>query len=459
MTSRSIQSRTAGLSLGFVLLAVLFAALWLTGGASRPTVLGQALSRIVIWTTLLVAILIVRRPSLNGLRPVLMLLTSIAIVPLVQLVPLPPSVWQTLPGRTVLVSATLAGEPLPWRPLSLSPGGTLNALFSLAAPLVVFVLLGSIRKTERAWLPALLVAVVLASTVIGLIQFSGSRFDQPLINYTGDVSGTFANRNHFALFLAMGCLPVPIWASRARGNTRWRTPAAVGLLVVLVLSVLASGSRTGMMLTALALIAGLLIARENLIHQLRGRLIWILPAAIGVFAGLVGLAVFLGRAVSIDRLFSTDVGQDMRVRAFDTLMSMTRTYFPAGSGLGSFDVVFRLHEPFSLLKPTYFNQAHDDYLAIVLDAGLLGLSVLVAATAWWMFASIRVWRWLSPSSPASEIVLGRLGSAMLGLTMAASIVDYPARTPLIMATTMLAACLLAWGTHAASDTCKTAPHA
>lgn len=380
------------------------------------------------------------------------------MVPLVQLVPLPPSVWQTLPGRAVFVSATLPGEPLPWRPLSLSPGRTLNALFSLAAPLVVFVLLGSIRKTERDWLPALLVAVVLASTLIGLIQFSGSRFDQPLINYTGDVSGTFANRNHFALFLAMGCLTVPIWASRARGNMRWRAPAAVGLMLVLVLSVLASGSRTGMMLTVLALIASLLMVRENLLRQLRGRLAWLLPAAIGVFAGLVGLAVFLGRAVSINRLFSTDVGQDMRVRAFNTLMSMTRTYFPAGSGLGSFDTVFRLHEPFSLLKPTYFNQAHNDYLAIVLDAGLLGLSVLVAATAWWMFASIRVWRRLSPSSSASEIVLGRLGSTMLGLTMAASIVDYPARTPLIMATTMLAACLLAWGKHAASNTRKTDLH-
>ena len=209
-----------------------------------------------------------------------------------------------------------------------------------------------------------------------------------------------------------------------------------------------------MLLTAVAVLAALLIARENLVRQLRGRPAWLLPAAVGIIAALVLSAILLGRATSVDRLVTTDIGQDMRVRGLDTVVSMIRTYFPAGTGLGSFDTMFRLHEPFNLLKPTYFNQAHDDYLGIVLDAGVLGLIALGAAIVWWLRSSIIVWQAVPagmPPATVSSIVLGRLGSAIVTLILGASIVDYPARTPTIMATAMLAACLLAWGATGAGQ--------
>lgn len=443
-----------GPSLGFMLLALLLVALWIAGGASRASVPGQALSRGAAWSALIAAILFARRPTLDGRRALLAVFAAIALVPITQLIPLPPAIWQALPGRALLAASTPPGEAIPWRPLSLSPGSTLNALFSLVIPLTVFVLLGTIRGGERAWLPYLMIALILASALAGLVQFSGSRFDQPLINYTGDVSGTFANRNHFALFIAIGCLPVPLWASQAKGQLRWRAPIAIGVLLLLILTALASGSRTGMLLTAVAVLAALLIARENLVRQLRGRPAWLLPAAVGIIAALVLSAILLGRATSVDRLVTTDIGQDMRVRGLDTVVSMIRTYFPAGTGLGSFDTMFRLHEPFNLLKPTYFNQAHDDYLGIVLDAGVLGLIALGAAIVWWLRSSIIVWQAVPagmPPATVSSIVLGRLGSAIVTLILGASIVDYPARTPTIMATAMLAACLLAWGATGAGQ--------
>ena len=119
---------------------------------------------------------------------------------------------------------------------------------------------------------------------------------------------------------------------------------------------------------------------------------------------------------------------------------MIRIYFPAGSGFGGFDTIFRVHEPYALLKPTYFNHAHNDWLEILLDGGLPAALLLVVALGWWLRASIRVWR----ASADSNMLLGRAGSAALLLILIASAVDYPARTPMMMAMIVLASLWLGW---------------
>ena len=116
--------------------------------------------------------------------------------------------------------------------------------------------------------------------------------------------------------------------------------------------------------------------------------------------------------------------------------------------MGSFDAMFRIHEPLALLKPTYFNHAHNDFIEIVLDAGLPGLLILLAALIWWGWASMRAWRSAGKNGTGksdigkSGAMLPMLGSATLLLVLIASIFDYPARTPMIMAMVVLAAAWL-----------------
>ncbi|WP_163521202.1 hypothetical protein, partial [Klebsiella michiganensis] len=69
-----------------------------------------------------------------------------------------------------------------------------------------------LRRAERAYLPALVLILIFTSMLLAVVQFSGWRIDNPLINdVSGSVSGSFANRNHFALYLALGCLLAPLW--------------------------------------------------------------------------------------------------------------------------------------------------------------------------------------------------------------------------------------------------------
>lgn len=57
-----------------------------------------------------------------------------------------------------------------------------------------------------------------------------------------------ANRNHFALLLAIGLLTAPMWGVEAGSVLRVRAPIALGLVLLLVLTILASGSRAGIVL-------------------------------------------------------------------------------------------------------------------------------------------------------------------------------------------------------------------
>lgn len=425
--------------LSFVLLVGLLLTLWIAGGASRANVSGQVVVRGVAWLAVVAVLLTGPRSPFQRSKAVFVFLAAAVVLALVQLVPLPPGVWQLLPGRQMLAdAATLSGQMQPWRPWSIVPSATANAAASLVVPFATWLLVAGLPERDRAWLPGLMLLFVLASTLIGLLQFSGAGITSPLVNATpGEVSGTFANRNHFALFIAMGCLLAPAWGF-ASGRLHWRTPTALGLVVLFLLTILASGSRAGLGLGVIALFLGLLLSRETMKKALSRYPRWVLPALIAGMLAIVAIfvlfSVMADRAVSINRMFAVDQGQDMRSRGLPTVLAMIRAYFPLGAGLGSFDPVFRMNEPFELLKLTYFNHAHNDFLEVILDTGVLGLLLLVATLGWWAWMSMRAWA----AGSGRRYAVPRLGSAMLFLVLVASIFDYPARTPMIMAIMVIA---------------------
>lgn len=430
------RRRAPGLS--FSLLMVLFVILLVAGGASRADALGQIVVRTAAWGAVIIVVLFARAPGAAARRqgrPVALLLAAAAALATLQLVPLPPALWQALPGRALLTEAAAAsGQPQPWRPWSIVPGATLNALSSLIVPAAVLVLLTGLEADERRRLPGFLLGLVTASTLLGLLQVSGATFDNPLLNDTvGEVGGSFANRNHFALFLALGCLLAPAWAFWDGAGSRWRSLAALGLVVLFVLTILATGSRAGLLLGVLAAGLGLILARQGAGKALRRYPRWMLvllvAGAVAVVAAFVAISIAADRAAAVQRALTVDAGQDIRSRALPTVLEMIRLYFPMGSGLGGFDPLFRVHEPFGLLKLTYFNHAHDDVLEIILQTGIFGLLLLLSAVLWWAWASVSAWR----SDAVAGGISRKLGSGWLLLVLIASLFDYAARTPMIMA--------------------------
>ncbi len=433
----------------YALLVVFLVILWIAGGASRPDVFGQVVTRGAAWLILLTMVFFAPVPRWRLATPVALFLALAVALVFVQLLPLPAAIWTAFPGRELLKEvAEVSGQAQPWRPISISPEATTNALSSLIVPVTMFLLLAGISRHQQMRVLAALLGLTIASALLGILQFSGAHFDNPLINDSMlSVSSSFANRNHFALFLAIGLLLAPAWGFRGDGRPGWREAAAIALLPVFALIILASGSRAGIVLGLVGTVLGLFNVRQNIFSKLRSLPKKVSLSLAGVSLGLFGLAIFLSvtlhRAASLDRIFALEAGEDLRRQALPTVLEMIVNYFPAGTGFGTFDPAYRIDEPSELLGTAYFNHAHNDLLEVILDGGLPGFLLLSSGIVWWLWRSARAWR----SESNGKDILPRLGAGILLLILVASLADYPARTPMVMACVVIAAvwlCDISW---------------
>lgn len=432
--------------LAFWLLAVFLVVLWFAGGASRADVVGQAVTRLFAWGILIVYA--VRAGALNWrpLRPLFIFFGLTVAAVASQLVTLPPGVWSVLPGRQMLLQAAeVTGQLQPWRPLSIAPSATANALASLVVPGAVLILCANLTRRQHWTIARLVLGLVLVGSLVALIQVSGSNYANPLINHVpGSVSGNFANRNHFALFVATGCLLAAVIGATREGLNRWVALGTLLLIPFFGLVVMAVGSRAGLGLAALAIAMGLALARKNLRDRLqtlsKPMAIGLIAAALAGVGGIIGTAIVLDRAEAVDRALDLEASADLRRQALPYVVEATQRYFPAGAGYGTFDQAYRIVEPDTLLYPTYFNHAHNDWLETVLSGGVVGLLLLAAMLVWFVVSLRRVWRNRRQSTD-----LAAIGACILLLFMIASLFDYPARTPMGMALVVLSAVWLQRG--------------
>ena len=117
---------------------------------------------------------------------------------------------------------------------------------------------------------------------------------------------------------------------------------------------------------------------------------------------------------------------------------MIRDFLPWGSGFGSFEPVNWIYEPDLLLMPLSMNQAHDDWLEIVVTGGVpAALVALLAVLAW----AIRAAGIARAGMAKSSIAMPGLGLVILLLLGVASLSDYPLRVPSLAS---LMICAAAW---------------
>lgn len=436
--------RLLDIDIGFALLLLFWVLLVATGGSSRADMIGAAVPRLAALVLVGGLWLSYRRVRAERLGVPVGMCVAIIVVQLAQLVPLPPALWTELPGRGIyLEAANVAGIPQPWRPLNLTPDRGWNAVWSMLPPIAILYAFARQGPTGRGRLVDLILATAVLSAVVSVAQF-GTGAQGGLNWYDrlggGQATGLFANRNHNALLLAMGLL---IAVARAARSGWAGLPLSGALVVLFVLVIVLTGSRTGLLIIAPAMLFGLALSWQDLKRRLlelrpRSRLA-ALSGAVVALAGLAVLAGTFANAQSVQRLITIDLDSDIRINSLATVLDLARLYSPWGSGFGSFDQVFRTYEPFETLSREYLNQAHNDLLQIGIEAGLVGWALLVGVTLWWMVVGVQAWR-TDRSDPRREPAV--IGCGLLLLTLIASASDYPARTPIIMVVVTIAICWL-----------------
>jgi O-antigen ligase len=346
---------------------------------------------------LLVAALAAARPRVGRGRSrildvaLIATLTAIAL----QLVPLPPALHDALsPHAQAVEDAIHFGGTVGWRPLSLNPAGTAIALFVDLLALAVFwttreSLAGSGMRT-------LLRTVLGAGIVVSVAAIVGAATRGPTSHLIFGVFeptdraarpyGPFVNRNEMAMWLLLA-LPLVIGYCTARirrrtasavdpldATTVWFAGGACILIATLVLSLSRSGIVAAAVEACLAL--GLsLKAVERRRHALL--------ATAGIVAAAAAIALAMPRTSELIGRFDRTLevrGADARTAIWRDTRAMMRDFPVSGVGAGAYPTGMLVYQQGSRLM--FNNHAHDEYLQILAEGGLLvGIPFAMAALA------------------------------------------------------------------------------
>ena len=264
-----------------------------------------------------------------------------------------------------------------------------NSLLSLALPLATWLLLSRFPgRTVR--LSALFFVLLGAiNAILSLLQIIGPE-NSPLYFYKitnqGMAVGFFANRNHNAVFLAP-LVPVMAGLFLQKDNKDGMLPRMLiaGTAMLIIPIVFATGSRAGSALLAIALAGTIAIslAAGGLSYS-KGQLpVWakrVMQVVIPMI--LLAISYLFATSRAYDRFFTGSLADELRWRITPLLLEMVSSYFPFGSGFGTFYLIFKIEEPTNLLDTRYVNHAHNDLIQPLIEGGLPAAIIMLLFLCW-----------------------------------------------------------------------------
>lgn len=441
-------------------LAVLLTLAFVLGGSGRDNALAIMVIELAAIPVLALGLAQLARPgALRRVRVPMALLAAVMLTPLLQLTPLPPGLWGQLPGREAAVETLRLAQVAPgWAPMSLTPEATYRSFLWLLPAAAVLVAVAALDARRRLWTVGLVLGLCAASLVLAGLQLSdrsGGGFHIYESSHSFLPVGFFANRNHQGVLMAAG-LPLAaafaaIWGASATERRRPASLVYVALVGLFAVGILVTRSRAAVLLAGPALIAGFALFWTAVQQRGRRR-----EVAIPLMGAVVILVVAAQLAIgAVLSRFEDIADREGRFDIWPVVASAAARVQPWGSGLGSFEALYRSAEPLNLLSPFFINHAHNDYLELWMETGLVFPLLLALFLAWFGKSVFRAWR--HPSSP--EGVLPRAASIVIVLLLLHSLGDYPLRMPSLACLFALAVGLMTRGPQAAGSRRQATPAA
>jgi O-antigen ligase len=190
----------------------------------------------------------------------------------------------------------------------------------------------------------------------------------------GWIYGSYVNHNHYAGLMEL-LVPIPLILSLTRLVEQKERIVAGVAAAVMTGTIFLSGSRGGM----LAIFVEFAVLAVVLLRQNRGMRIALGVAAFAIV--LLSLLSWLGgkelttRVSSISTEARSEVSGGMRLTIDRDSLHMFQSRPVLGWGLGTFPVVYP--EFRSFYTNFFVNEAHNDYLQLLTEMGLLGVGVMV----------------------------------------------------------------------------------
>ncbi|WP_185960227.1 O-antigen ligase family protein [Erythrobacter insulae] len=360
-------------------------------------------------------------------------------VPLIQIIPLPESVWSILPGRELVQQSFALTGRSGWAPISVDPVRTAVALTGMIVPIAVVTAGWTAKRRHLVLLGWVVVGLGLLNVCIGIPQVlsggtAGRIYAGP--SATGILYGTFANRNSTGLLLVSALslaamLPAP-------KPHHFVLPARITICALLMTAIILTRSRTALVLAAipvaLVLLKMVVERRNGKSGPRRSNLFLASAVLLGLGAVTAVLTIAPGRVNDTVERFQTQ--SDARSYIWEDSLYSASRYWPVGAGMGTFDEVFQTDESLENATERRAGRAHNDYLEIAIEAGLPGL-ILIAL--WLILTGWFAWR-----ARHSQLRWMAWAAASILLAIALqSITDYPLRNQAMLGIAAFALLLLA----------------
>lgn len=300
---------------------------------------------------------------------------------------------QLLPfGKTSIDPSALSVAPL--HSLSLDPYSTRLVLLQIAALLIYFaaILAFTDSPARLRTLTRTIIIFGFALAIFGLIQ----GFTSPTkIYWLRDLPqsmpfGPFINRHHFAGYMEL-TLALPLGLLFSGAVEREKRMLFIFAAAVMGIALIMTNSRGGMIslgaeILFLALMSGFARKRRHVGEAERElsseRQVSNKSAAVRVllglalFVSLIGGVVLLGGESVLNRFVGTVNSSDPttgRAHFWKVTLDIVADHPIIGSGLGSFGVAYTRYDSRNGLMR--LEQAHNDYLQILSDAGIIGAAM------------------------------------------------------------------------------------
>ncbi len=302
-----------------------------------------------------------------------------------------------------------------------------TALLYCAYAVLCFVTAQSLLRSSQARKIGLILglfgAAIAAFSLLQDIAPNGKLYwiRQPRMG--GWIYGPYVNHNHYAGLMEL-LAPIPLVLSLTKLLGDKERIAAGVAAAVMVGTIFLSGSRGGM----LAIFVELCIFAIVLLRQRKSARIAVSVAAFAVV--LVSLLIWLGgrqlssRISSISTEAHTELSGGMRLSIDRDALRMFRSKPILGWGLRTFPVVYPQFRSF--YTNFFVNEAHNDYLQLLCEMGLLGFATMI----WFLVVLYRtalrkIKNWMSEVSGAATL------ACMLGVSgiLVHSLFDFNLQIP------------------------------
>ena len=378
-------------------------------------------------------------PLPKSAQALMLILIAAFVIVVLQLIPLPTSLWAHGLRMRIAEGYSLLGRPVPSLPLSLTPYASLSTLLAIIPPLAVFCAILRLGAFRASWLAAALLAGAVAGITLGALQVVAPGAASPWYLYhetnRGVAVGFFANANHMADLLVCGLPFIAALAAGGRSRNIQRYSALLiilaGAALLLVVGIALNGSLAGYTLAVPAIAASILIVAPA------QRSVRVPVAIIAGLALVAAVAAMASTSIGSSRIGQEASGSvESRQEILKTTGRAIRDTMPFGSGLGSFVKVYPLYESADHVTPEYVVHAHNDYAELTLELGLAGVLLIGVFLAWWTAAARAGWR-TGGGGPYA-----RAASIASAVILVHSVVDFPLRTAAISATFAMCLALL-----------------